>query len=390
MPKTAFRPEQHGYPFINSWKMEQDERVELRQTLTRSTGEAASGVGNDPFGMIRGMVTTALDSWIDAALPDYYGLCGGMAFSAADHFRAGMVVPTGPEPGRTPDSDDPNEKPIRDYLWRRQLESLQPNASVLLSWMMMLHLPIPGAGPIWLRDRTREQFQNLKGFLTHGPWPLCLIGSSTSPFNNHQVLAIGIEDNGDQTGTVYLYDSNGPGREQTIKLDMRGDVVQAVESCPSPERGALRGFFCMHYTPATPPAGLPRKGSAPKPAAPKPAAPKPATKPSAVARPATKPSTVTRPATKPSTTTKPATKPSAATRPASKPAAKPSTLVKPVARSGSAASGPAPESTDVSDAGAQRLPEPAATQPAARPVDAGSSAASPTKPRSEEPGRGPI
>jgi hypothetical protein len=276
MAMTAFKPEEHGYPFVNSWKMKKDEHTQLRQSLTQSTGEAVGSIGNDPFGMVKGMVSPALEAWIENALPDYYGLCGGMAFSAADHFRAGLPVPTGPDPSRTPDSDDPDEKPIRDYLWRRQLESLQPNAGVLLSWMMMLHLPIPGAGPLWLRDRTREQFQNLKGFLAHGPWPLCLIGSSTSPFNNHQVLAIGIDDNGDQTGTIYLYDSNGPGKEQTIKIDMRGDVVQAVESSPSPDRGPLRGFFCMHYTPAAPPPGLPRKGNFAKPTQKPPA---PATKP---------------------------------------------------------------------------------------------------------------
>ncbi|NTU82721.1 MAG: hypothetical protein HGA45_25685, partial [Chloroflexales bacterium] len=277
--KTAFKPEQNGYPFINSWKMKPEEHAQLRQTLVQSSGQAANSVGSDPFGMIRNTVTHAISSWVDAAMPDYYGLCGGMAFSAADHFRAGKPVPHGPNPQKTPDSNDPDEKPIRDYLWQRQLESLQPNAPVLLSWMLLLHLPILGGGPLWLRDRTREQFANLKGFLNQGPWPLCLIGSSTSPFNNHQVLAIGIDDNGDQTGTIYLYDSNGPGHEQTLKLDLRGEVVQAVESCPNPERGPLMGFFCMHYTPATPPTL--KIGSAPKPAtaAPKPAtaAPKPAT-----------------------------------------------------------------------------------------------------------------
>jgi hypothetical protein len=266
MAKTSFKPAQHGYPFINAWKMRPEERAQLRQTLTQSTGEAAGSVGNDPFGMLRAMVTPAMTTWIDNALPDYYGLCGGMAFSAADHFRAGLPVPTGPDPGRTPDSDDPTERAVRDYLWRRQIESLQPNASVLLSWMLMLFLPIPGGGQGWLRDRTREQLRNLPAFLAHGPWPICLIGSSTSPFNNHQVLAIGVEDHGDQTSTLYLYDANGPGREQTIRLDLRGEGLEAVESCPSPERGPLRGFFCMHYSPARPPEGLPRHGSAPKPA----------------------------------------------------------------------------------------------------------------------------
>jgi hypothetical protein len=231
--------------------------------------------------MIRAMVLPQLNSWIDSALPDYYGLCGGMAFAAADHFRAKKPIPYGLEPAVTPNSDDPIDREIRDYLWKRQLESLQPNAPVLLTWMMMLHLPIPGAGPVWLRDRTREQFAHLSAFLAHGPWPLCLIGSSTSPFNNHQVLAVGLDANGDGTGVIYLYDSNCPGSEQTIALDLRGEMVQAVESCASPERGPLRGFFCEHYAPATPP-DLPR-GSRPKPApAPRPTAPaKPARKPAA-------------------------------------------------------------------------------------------------------------
>ncbi|MFV9506270.1 MAG: hypothetical protein AB4911_17100 [Oscillochloridaceae bacterium umkhey_bin13] len=259
--RTAFKPEEHGYPFVNSWQMKPSERADLRQTLAHSANEASRSVGNDPFGMIRSMVLPQLSAWIDASLPDYYGLCGGMAFSAADHYRARLTVPHGPDPQRPPDSDAPEEKPIRDYLWRRQLESLQPNAGVLLSWMVMLHLPIPSAGPTWLRDRTREQVNNLGGFLHHGPWPICLIGTSTSPFNNHQVLAIGLDNPGDGTATVYVYDANGPGREQTITLDLRGSAVQAVESCPSAERGPLRGFFCMHYTPQIPP-DLPRGSKA--------------------------------------------------------------------------------------------------------------------------------
>lgn len=316
MARTAFQVDRDGFPFVNSWKMKPDERVQLKQTLAAGSSEAVETAGFDPFGMVRSMVMPQLNSWIDGALPDYYGLCGGMAFAAADHFRAGKPIPYGLDPAITPNSDDPQDKAIRDYLWQRQLESLKPNASVLLSWMMMLHLPIPGAGPIWLRDRTREQFTNLKAFLQHGPWPLCLIGSSVSPFNNHQVLAVGLDDNGDGTGVVYLYDSNCPGREQTLKLDMRGDALQAAESCPVPERGALRGFFCEHYAPATPP-DLPR-GSKPKPA--------PAPRPAAEAAPPTKPAPApkparTAPAAKPRTPSKPGSAKLAAEKPAA--AAKP-------------------------------------------------------------------
>ncbi len=251
---TNFQPETHGYQFINAWKLKPAEHAAARQSLSRATGEALEATGaNDPFGLLRGMVGPQIEGWIEASLPDYYGLCGGMAFSAADHFRAGKPVPHGSDPRHTPDSDDPDEKPIRDYLWQRQLESLQPNAGVLLSWMVMLHLPLPGAGPAWLRDRTREQLKNLELFLAHGPWPICLIGSSLSPFDNHQVLAIGVEQGDSESGTLFLYDSNGPGRTQTIQIDLRSAPISAVESNPNPARGPLRGFFCMHYTPETPP-----------------------------------------------------------------------------------------------------------------------------------------
>lgn len=253
MARTAFEVGRDGFPFVNAWQLRHEERDQLRQTFTAGTSRAAGSAGNDPFGVVRRMVTGQLNAWIDAALPDYYGLCGGMAFAAADHFRVGRPIPYGRDPAVTPDSDNPEDRAVRDYLWQRQLESLRPNASVLLFWMMMLHLPIPGAGPLWLRDRTREQLTNLPAFLAHGPWPLALVGSSTSPFNNHQVLAIGVDDNRDGTATLFLYDSNCPRREQTIKLDLRGPEVRAEESCPSPERGPLRGFFCEHYTPATPP-----------------------------------------------------------------------------------------------------------------------------------------
>ncbi len=254
MARTNFEPAQHGFAFPNSWRLKPEERTRLRQTLARSTGEATSTLGNDPFGFVRTMVSPQLAQWIETALPDTYGLCGGMAFAAADYFRAGKPVPHGITPNLPPDSDAPLDQAVRDYLWKRQLDSLAPNAPVLLSWMAMLFLPLPGAGPGWLLERTREQFTNLKGFLAQGqPWPICLIGSSTSPFNNHQVLAIGVDDPGDGTGVIFVYDANCPGRAQTIGLDMRGAVLQATESCPSAERGALRGFFCEHYTPAPPP-----------------------------------------------------------------------------------------------------------------------------------------
>jgi hypothetical protein len=40
---------------------------------------------------------------------------------------------------------------------------------------------------------------------------------------------------------------------QTIQLDFRGPILSAVESCPNPNRGPLRGFICEEYSPVAPP-----------------------------------------------------------------------------------------------------------------------------------------
>lgn len=262
--KTAFKPEQHGFAFVNSWKFKPAERTEMRQTLVNSSDEAGSSLAGNVGGLFGNMIAPQLARWVDAATPDVYGLCGGMAFATADYFYAGKPLPRRRDYNDIPDSDSPTDKPLRDYLWRRQMESLGPNAPVLLSWMAMLHLPLPFAGPGYLLKRTREEFANLKTHLDiNHPRPICLIGSSKSPFNNHQVLAIGYDDPGDGTATLYLYDMNAPGHEQIIKLDFRGAELQAEESAPSPERGALRGFFLEHYSPAPPPDLPPQPGVAP-------------------------------------------------------------------------------------------------------------------------------
>jgi hypothetical protein len=172
-----------------------------------------------------------------------------MAFAAADYYAAGAPLPRGVGYSDIPQDSTPRGRALRDYLWERQTQSLRLNAPQLLHWMAMLHLPF--AGPSWLLGRVREEWATLKAHIDAGrPWPLCLIGSSASPFNNHQVLAYGYDDHGDDTGVINVYDMNAPGREQTITLDMRGHALAAVESVPNAERGPLQAFFCERYAPA--------------------------------------------------------------------------------------------------------------------------------------------
>lgn len=254
MAKTNFKPDQHGFAFVNSFPLNKKEQAQIRQTLTSSTG--ALEVGGAPnsrpaglAGLLGNNIFRHIETWIESALPDYYGLCGGMAFTAADYYAAGKPLPRGRDRTDIPLGNSAYQRALRDHLWTRQLQSLGINSPKLLNWMLMLHLPFVGPG--WLLERSREEWLKLKGYVDQGrPWPICLVGSTTSPFNNHQVLAIGYDDRGDGTGTIYVYDMNCPGNEQTIKLDMRGSELRAEESCHIDARGALRGFFCEIYKPA--------------------------------------------------------------------------------------------------------------------------------------------
>ncbi len=147
---------------------------------------------------------------------------------------------------------------MRDYIEQRQIDSLKANLPNVLAWMAMLFL-IPQwwsfkSGGGWLLERTKEQWAILEKSIGAGnPQPLALIGATTNPCENHQVLATGFDDHGDGTGVIYLYDMNCPGAEQTIRLDFRGPVLRAEESCPSEPRGPLRGFICEKYASAAPP-----------------------------------------------------------------------------------------------------------------------------------------
>jgi hypothetical protein len=255
MPRTGFKPEVNGFAFVNSWQFDKGESQQMRQTLTSSVPGASASASGNLGGLLSNSIGPQITQWIDGAMPDYYGMCGGMAFAAGDYYAAGAPLPRGQGYNDIPQDSTPRGRALRDYLWGRQLQSLSVNAPQLLHWMAMQHLPLPFAGPGWLLARVREEWAALKGHIDQGsPWPLCLIGSSSSPFNNHQVLATGYDDHGDGSGVIYVYDMNSPGKEQTIAIDMRGSALVAVESVPNAERGPLQAFFCEQYTPAPLPA----------------------------------------------------------------------------------------------------------------------------------------
>ena len=110
-------------------------------------------------------------------------------------------------------------------------------------------------GPAWLVRESKKEWGTLKASIDAGaPIPLGLVRDSTSVFDNHQVLAIGYDEEDEDHGTIYLYDPNCPGRQSTIRFSFVGTVLAAEESCPGTQ--PLRGFFCEDYEPEEPRQGI--------------------------------------------------------------------------------------------------------------------------------------
>ncbi len=261
MPKTLFRPACDGFAFINDWKFDQEEQDTIRAAVTSGVNEALALL-SPLFGDIMTSLGVAdtLGRWVQTGLPTDYGLCGGMANAALDYFRTGLLVPQGTGLADQPQEATPEGLALRTFLKRRMVDSLSAGGAgvMCLRWMTLLHLIPPAwpflGGPAWLLTQTKHHWEALKGHLNAGiPWPISLIGETRDPFNNHQVLAYGYEDLGNGSGTLYVYDMNCPGRENSIKLDFTGPALAAVESCASDVRGTLRGFFCNAYQLGQPP-----------------------------------------------------------------------------------------------------------------------------------------
>lgn len=171
-----------------------------------------------------------------------YGLCGGMCFSALDHFHTGKPVPA-----QTSVPDMGTD--LHRYLWDRQLDSLSlPVIPKVIEWMLRDDGDV---GRLTARREVPKLYRRLnKG----NPAVLALIRGRgvEDPTQNHQVVAVGYDfDETTKQLTVDLYDPNHPGQEPRLTMNLarpsRG--IEAAQSTGEP----LRGFFVITYKPQTPP-----------------------------------------------------------------------------------------------------------------------------------------
>jgi len=256
--RTAFQPKTDAFAFDNSWPVDGSELHDIRRYLAREHAGIVRALAKS--GLARLIVRQVhghrlLDDLLAEGRLTRYGLCGGMAFTALDYYRRGWVLPQGAGPDDHPTPEGPAGRALRNYIWRRLLDSMQSRAArTMLLWSLALHL-VPGLGPAWVHARTKQEWKSLKRRLDMGePWPIGLVGHAGGSFANHQVLAISYGDPGDGTGTLSVYDSCCPASAHTIALDFRGQTLKADESCANHGGDThWSGFFCDAYTPARPP-----------------------------------------------------------------------------------------------------------------------------------------
>jgi hypothetical protein len=276
MTRTTFRPETDGFLFVNNWTFDNTEIGILRTLVTDALGAveallsplivalagpvliAEAGV---PFigpwlvaETVRKINEAAVNAIVNAIDANPYGLCGGMAFSSLDYWMKSWVVPQGTGNNDQPQRTSATGTTLRNYIWTRLLKSVQDNVVTFLQWMAVLGLE-GGAGATWLRDQTSIHVSLLRSCILAGhPVTLGLVGTTSNPFNNHQVLCYGFNDNVDGTTSLFIYDNNHPGVESVITLDFSGSMLTTRhDDTFQADRGPLRGLFCTTYSPSEPP-----------------------------------------------------------------------------------------------------------------------------------------
>jgi len=178
---TNFLPEDHGFDFVNNFKVEPD------------------------------IIGIDLGSW-------EMGFCGGMCAGALVRFRQEVKIPA--------DQHSPADgTPLHEELMKRQVIAMSPKMlPMMYEWQSAPDVPAP-MRKTSISERTRDEWPKLKDALDNtGPTILVLIRSSGyfgNPTQNHQVLAIGYEYNpATRDLVISTYDPNVPNKTSTLSLNI--------------------------------------------------------------------------------------------------------------------------------------------------------------------------
>lgn len=160
-----------------------------------------------------------------------YGMCGGMVFSALDHYFDQKMVA-----GYKIVEDIPDN--YTKYLWKRQRESV--SFSVLMKIIYFTSLSINRS----VKKSILVELPKIKWHLNDDlPVPLVIIRASLlqNPTHNHQILVTELLENGNRT-ELFIYDPNHPGKQPIIEIDrFSHKIIQSTGEL-------VRGFFVNKYS----------------------------------------------------------------------------------------------------------------------------------------------
>lgn len=187
-------------------------------------------------------------------VPDYYGLCGGMCFSAADYFTAGKAIPSTTSPPL-------KNSPLYDSLFERQVDSFGVaglTVSTFLAWMAL-----PDDTLIGTQASTFDEIEEVLARLKKGKLAVLGLVIASTPqggmvWENHQVLAYGTEKVSPSVLKLRIYDPNYPGRddcyircEKFVIEDFFDDTdaYRCTEFLGNNQVRRIRGIFKIDYSP---------------------------------------------------------------------------------------------------------------------------------------------
>ena len=213
LPEAGFLPSWNGLHFANAFSPPSDRLIKT------PLGEIPLGTASNGFE-------------------------GGMVFVALDYYLMKLPVPA--------TTETPRDAILYDYIFRRQLDSLNlPAAMRFVEWM---------DPKMSNEDRAvrmiKEEWPAVKARLDDGqPCPLGLVCVRSADLNqmgqNHQVLAYGYALN-EPWLTLRVYDPNSPDRDD-VALEMNlADLEHAVPLSYSAGKPVF-AFFRTEYKPFTPP-----------------------------------------------------------------------------------------------------------------------------------------
>ena len=264
MPVLAWRNDADGFAFVNDWTVDAAERAALTglaQPLVPAVVATVAAIIPDPILLIA--VAVAASTYAAFGPLSNYGMCGGMAYSALDHWNVRVPLPRGANFGDQPARTAVAPTAIRNSLWARLLDSLGPGGVLkqTLEWSLFLN-QVPafaGGGAQGLRNRTLPEWDKVRSHIDAGrPWPIGLVYAGRNVWDQHQILVYGYENTGPSQGKLFVYDNNAPSQfgstgHSEVTLDFRGPTL--VATSPSDSGNMLAGFFCSNYFPA-PPVGM--------------------------------------------------------------------------------------------------------------------------------------